>query len=316
VWGFKRAGLLVFTVVLASGVLAGRAFSRPGEPEPVADSLSVEIERLSLLLRTRPNVPEVHLALARAYHRVGNLAAARASAEAALAFGTAGRDSLQAALILADVAFQQGRTREATLRLRRLARDGRAPAGALHQLAELLWADRSRSEALAVGMEGLGRGGGVLDWRTMAEFWKGAGRPEMALHLWRVMSRIGDPASEDLFQSGFLAHRLGQGHQALDAYARLLQREPEHPEGNYNVAVLLRAMGDAEEAARHLERAICGDPGFQPAYLELADIYLELDRPVEARRVLQLYRTAASPDSTADAEAQAILRALSGSTPR
>jgi Flp pilus assembly protein TadD len=71
------------------------------------------------------------------------------------------------------------------------------------------------------------------------------------------------------------------------------------------------AATDTLEACRLLERAITAKPDLEQAYFDLAIVYIQREQIEDARRVLQLYRASAAPDSLAAAEAQGILESLS-----
>jgi tetratricopeptide (TPR) repeat protein len=281
------------------------------------DSLAMRIGELQAQIRRAPRDPKAHYGLAEAYHIRGNLVAARASAEDALRYGLTGDDSTRAALLLADIAFKQGRTNDARRRLSQLVSERKASPDAMASLAQLRWDDHFRDEALALGMEAAG-----LDpqddrkWRWLAERWKDSGRSDIALHLWGRILEHGDGTEEDLFQTAFLAQRLGDRGSAAGAYSDLLARNPMHPEASYNLALLMLASADTLEACRLLENAIAVKPDLEQAYFDLAVIYIRRARIEDARRVLQIYRASAGPDSLAAAEAQGILESLAKPDPK
>jgi tetratricopeptide (TPR) repeat protein len=293
-------------LLLAAG--AGIAAAQVVQP----DSLSLRIGELLSQIRRSPRDPRPHFELAGAYQARGNLVSARASAEEALRCGLAGDDSTRAAFLLAKIAFTQGRTNDARRRLSGLVAGKRASPDAMAILAQLRWDEHFRDEALALGMAAAGRDPtDDRKWRWLAEHWKEVGRPDLALHLWVELVGRGAGTEEDLFQTGYLAQRLGSRTAAAGAYSDLLSRNPSHPQANYNLALLMLAATDTLEACRLLERAITAKPDLEQAYFDLAIVYIQREQIEDARRVLQLYRASAAPDSLAAAEAQGILESLS-----
>ncbi|MBD3160634.1 MAG: tetratricopeptide repeat protein, partial [Candidatus Eisenbacteria bacterium] len=176
------------------------------------------------------------------------------------------------------------------------------------------WRDHFRPEALALGMEGTGRAAGdVVKKRWLAERWKEAGRPDLALGLWNGIVRTEEATEEDLFQVGFLLQRLGASRDAAGAYHRLLERDPLHPQGNYNLSLLRLAAGDTNAAVAGLRAAIDGDPRLRTAYFELGILHLQRGEAEAAREVFFDLLMNAEPDSALAMEVRAILRGIAPS---
>jgi tetratricopeptide (TPR) repeat protein len=281
------------------------------------DTLSIQLQELLLEARRNPRSAAVYVEIAEVYRLRGNLVAARASAEEALRRGLAGRDSIHAALVLVEIALQQGRTHEGHRRLARLVEQGRGSPDAMARLAQLRWADHFRTEGLALGMEAVSRDPDDAEKkRWLAARWKEAGRPDVARGLWASLVTAGRATDEDLFQVGYLSQRLDDDARAFDVYRVLLERNPRHTEANYNLSQLLAAVGDTLGALRHLEQAVRSAPEFQTAYVDLALLYLRSGREDDARRVLVDFLARARPDSVTDAQVRAVLRSLAGKPPR
>lgn len=264
--------------------------------------------------RRNPRSAIIYLQIAEAYRIRGNLVAARASAEEALRRGLAGEDSTRAALVLVDIALQQGRTYEGHRRLARLVESGRGGPDAMARLAQLRWEDHFRTAGLAIGMEAASRDPeDDAKKRWLAIHWKEAGRPDVARTLWASLVAAGRATDEDLFQVGYLSQRLDDGTRAFDSYLTLLERNPAHAEANYNLSQLLAMVGDTLGALRHLEQAVASAPDLHPAYIDLALLYLRSGREVEARRVLLDFLSRARPDSVTDAQIREVLQSLAES---
>lgn len=297
----------------ASDGPAGKAIG----PAPAAeesdrpDSLSFAIARAQAEIRRSPNSGSPRIPLADAYRSRGNLVAARAAVEEGLRLGLTGADSIRAVTILADIALKQGRQNEARTRLSALAMRADADADLLAMLAQIRWDDHQPEEAITLGMEAVAREpGNVERLRWVAERWKQFGRPDEALVLRKRILDNPRATEEDIFQVGFLAHQLGEGQLAIDTYLKLLARRPSHPQGNYNLSLLMLSLGDTLDAARRLEAAILGDPRMQMAYFDLAVLYMHAGRLVDARRVLTQFKAAAGADSLLNAEVEMILDGL------
>jgi tetratricopeptide (TPR) repeat protein len=288
---------------------AQRGTAPSGDEKP--DSLSMAIGVALGEIRRHPASGAARLPLAEAYRSRGNLVAARATAEEALRLGLSEGDSVRVEMILADVAVRQGKLNEARTRLNSLIDRKEAGPDLLAMSAQMLWDDHQPEAALALGMEAAARGpNDVARIRWLAERWKESGRADQALVLWKKIVAQPQATDEDLFQVGFLSHKLGDGEGAVDSYLKLLDRAPTHPQGNYNLSLLMLALGDTAQAASHLELAIQGAPTMQRAYFDLAVLYLHSGRVADARRILTLFRGAAGADSVLNAEVDGILEGL------
>ena len=275
------------------------------------DSLSIQLQRLLMEARRNPRSGTVYVQIAEAYRLRGNLVAARASAEEGLRCGLAGDDSTRAALVLVDVALQQGRIHDGHRRLARLVERGKGSPDAMARLAQLRWEDHFRAEGLALGMEAVSRDPEDDEKRRwLAAHWKMVGRPDVARTLWTSLVAGGRATDEDLFQVGYLSQRLDDQTGAFDAYLTLLERNPTHTEANYNISQLLVMVGDTLGALRHLERSVAGGPELQSAYIDLALLYLKSGQEDDAPRILVDFLARAKPDSITDAQVRGVLRSL------
>ncbi|MDM7915402.1 MAG: hypothetical protein QUU85_09075, partial [Candidatus Eisenbacteria bacterium] len=207
---------------------------------------------------------------------------------------------------------RQGRDNEARRRMTRLVERGTATAQVLARLAQMRWDDRQTDEAMALSMAAVGRNPGdesVSRWT--AARWKEEGRIDLALGLFRRAAALPAPDGEARFQVAFLSQLLGDEAGATQGYLELLRDLPDHPQGNYNLSLLRLAEADTLGAIDCLERTIRAGATVPQAFLDLALLYMGRKDLPDARRVLLLYRTDASPDSTSDAEVQELLRSLS-----
>jgi tetratricopeptide (TPR) repeat protein len=74
--------------------------------------------------------------------------------------------------------------------------------------------------------------------------------------------------------------------RAILAYENLLERDPEDAWALNNVAILYSARGDDEKALEFYQRSVTAEPSNTTAYGNLASTLRDLDRPEEARQVL------------------------------
>lgn len=74
--------------------------------------------------------------------------------------------------------------------------------------------------------------------------------------------------------------------RAIFAYESLLEHDPEDAWALNNVAILYRARGDHEKALEFYQRSVAAEPTNTVAYGNLASTLQDLDRPEEARQVL------------------------------
>ncbi|MFT3804291.1 MAG: tetratricopeptide repeat protein [Burkholderiaceae bacterium] len=104
------------------------------------------------------------------------------------------------------------------------------------------------------------------------------------------------------FLYGVVLNQLGRGDEAVDVFQQLTEDYPELPEPYNNLAVLLAARGDLDQAKVALERAIRALPSYALAQENLGDLYLrmaarayeqagKLDARGDGKRKLELSRT-------------------------
>jgi predicted CXXCH cytochrome family protein len=99
-------------------------------------------------------------------------------------------------------------------------------------------------------------------------------------------------ASEDplvLEAVGSARVRRGDMREGIGFYQQAVEKQPGSAEYAFNLGVNLKATGDIEGAERELNRAIEINPSLQPAYVQLAGIYYDLQRKPEALATLDKY---------------------------
>jgi tetratricopeptide (TPR) repeat protein len=109
----------------------------------------------------------------------------------------------------------------------------------------------------------------------------------------------GNPSLEALFEEATLAEEERRWVDAERLYRRVLAIAPRDAVAAFNLANVLVAQGEAEEATAYLSRAVAFDPGFAEAWYNLAHRF-EAEGDVEAAR-LALERSVAADAKFADA---------------
>jgi tetratricopeptide (TPR) repeat protein len=107
-------------------------------------------------------------------------------------------------------------------------------------------------------------------------------------------------ATPALFQQALEHHQAGRLPEAVEAYGRVLDLDPDHLGAYVNRGAALRRLGQPDAALASYDAAIARDPGFTPAHSNRGNLLQELGRFDEARLALE---TACAQDP-ADAAAQ------------
>jgi serine/threonine protein phosphatase PrpC len=97
-------------------------------------------------------------------------------------------------------------------------------------------------------------------------------------------------AGRDAFERGDLSG-------AQIAFTQLAVEEPERAEYAYWLGRVALRLGDAEQGAKHLERAVSLDRAMADAYLYLASAYQQTGKSQQASEVLRRYAEASRPDA-------------------
>jgi Flp pilus assembly protein TadD len=82
-----------------------------------------------------------------------------------------------------------------------------------------------------------------------------------------------DPAHLEMLQAGLQHHQAGQLQQAEQIYRQVLDANPDEPDANYLLGMLLNQSGDNDAAVEHVTRSIKARPKFPPAHNNLGTIY-------------------------------------------
>jgi tetratricopeptide (TPR) repeat protein len=75
--------------------------------------------------------------------------------------------------------------------------------------------------------------------------------------------------------------------QRVQSFRKIVEQRPDEPFARYSLAMSLRALGRAEEAAREFEELLRRDPDYVPTYLMLGQVLEGLRRTDDAAAVYE-----------------------------
>jgi tetratricopeptide (TPR) repeat protein len=99
-----------------------------------------------------------------------------------------------------------------------------------------------------------------------------------------------DPNNVDaLLNCGTLYYEDGNFEKAADYFQRSLSAQPKNPLAHFNLGSVLEEMGELEESRRHLRQAVLLDPSYCDAHYNLAFVCEKLNAFTEAREHWHAY---------------------------
>src|SRR5262249_48909152 len=108
------------------------------------------------------------------------------------------------------------------------------------------------------------------------------GRGDEALVELERALRGGEKRAEIYSAIGYIHYERKQFEEATAAYRRLLELEPDHSNGGFNLALCLQATEQWKDAAQQFEKALSANPSRKEAYLGLGACQLHLGAPKRA----------------------------------
>lgn len=129
----------------------------------------------------------------------------------------------------------------------------------------------------------------VEPWHQLVSATLRSGRFEEARDLAMDLGKRFDPDSRILNMMAIAHFRLEEQDQGMKALRQALEVRPDRPEGSFNLARVLLAQGQAEEALSHLNRAIEQRRYFDRAWFIKGEALRRLGRREEA---IEAYRQA------------------------
>ena len=105
--------------------------------------------------------------------------------------------------------------------------------------------------------------------------------------MWRVWSRSGDDAVDQLFAVGVEQMGARLGEAAVETFAEVIRRRPEFAEGWNKRATVYYLLGEYEKSLADCDEVMKRNPYHFGALSGYGMIYLKLDRPAKALDYLQ-----------------------------
>src|SRR5580704_16135773 len=102
------------------------------------------------------------------------------------------------------------------------------------------------------------------------------GRGDEALVELERALRSGEKRAEIYSAIGYIHYERKQFEEATGAYRRLIELEPDHPNGSFNLALCLQATEQWKDAAQFFEKTLAANPGRKEANLGLGACQLHL----------------------------------------
>jgi tetratricopeptide (TPR) repeat protein len=187
-----------------------------------------------------------------------------------------------------------------------VAESGLANAADIMTRDEALAALQSQDAALRLdGVDGLAQLGQPADAAPLLEALYDAD-PEVRIHaqsaVWQVWSRSGNPEVDALLKSGIRDMEEGRMGQAVEAFTRITERQPDFAEGWNKRATAYYMIGDYEQSLKDCDEVIKRNPQHFGALSGYGLIYVrrgELERALEYfQRALEINPNLESVEQT------------------
>jgi tetratricopeptide (TPR) repeat protein len=128
-------------------------------------------------------------------------------------------------------------------------------------------------------------------------------RDSAALAMWRIWSRSGDPAIDQLFARGVESMQAGEHEQALAVFNDIVARKPGFAEGWNKRATLYFLLGRNRESLKDCDEVLKRNPNHFGALSGAGQIHLNLGNPQLA---LEFFRRALKVNPNLDSVRQVI----------
>ena len=94
-------------------------------------------------------------------------------------------------------------------------------------------------------------------------------------------------AIDQILQKGVAAHKAGKLEHAEGLYRAILNSQPNHPDANHNLGVLIVSSGKTYLAMSYFKRALEANPRVEQFWLSYIDALIELGMVDDARKILK-----------------------------
>jgi tetratricopeptide (TPR) repeat protein len=223
---------------------------------------------------------------------------------------------LRAAKGLADARVPPRRIHRALERLRRQLPRGRGLAAAriavegsrvVVRQDDAVWEAESGQRLLDFEVAELSRAAAPLAYRAVGRAERGG---ELTAAEWfelgcEIEATAPDEAIEAYYRAlekdpelvdghlnlGRLLHEAGQVGEAERHYRRAVELRPEDATAAYNLGVALQDLGRLRQAVAAYSQAVAADPGYADAYFNLAGLYERLGNQAVAIKNLKIYKS-------------------------
>lgn len=96
-----------------------------------------------------------------------------------------------------------------------------------------------------------------------------------------------DIAIDEALKKGIEAHQTGNTRDADSYFRAILVTQPEHPDANHNLAIVLLGTGRTEKSLQHFKKAIESSPSADQYWFSYATALIQADQRKEAGNVVQ-----------------------------
>lgn len=118
-----------------------------------------------------------------------------------------------------------------------------------------------------------------------------ASAPDEAIAAYRKVLELEPDQAEAHLNLGRLLHEAGSVVEAERHYRAASEANPADATAAFNLGVALQDLGRELEAVEAYSRAVASDPGYADAYFNLAELYEQLGKEAMAIQNLKIYRT-------------------------
>jgi len=170
-----------------------------------------------------------------------------------------------------------------------------SPCAELTRQQALQAAEQPAAEARLAGVERLGKVGEMADADRLLPRLRDADprvRESAGDAMWRIWSRSGDPAIDQLFARGLGQMQAADYEQALATFSDIVARKPAFAEGWNKRATLYFLIGENDKSLRDCDEVLKRNPNHFGALSGAGQIHLRLGHPEQAleffKRALQI----------------------------
>jgi len=192
-------------------------------------------------------------------------------------------DSIRAAVNLANIYQEKGRTQEAEELYKKVLAASPDDAMALSNLANI-YRERGRpQEAEALYEEAMeAEPGYELSYNNQGNIYEDSGQHEEAILMYKKAIEVNPQYAGSYYNLGNVYQNMGQFEEAITWYEKAIEFNPDFPDTYNNLGNAYKRLGDVEKAIATYEKAIALKPDFLEAHNNLGTAYLRLGKHEEA----------------------------------